>query len=207
MITYEERLSRNLREGFNEAGLHFENESAVHKTLRKIIKRLDELGIPCAVVGAMAMFFHGYRRFTMDVDLLVTAAGLKAIQERLEGFGYVSTSAGSKQLRDAESGVRIEFLVAGGYPGDGRPKPVVFPHPEETGVEIAGVRCLRLPNLVEIKLAAGVTNPGRLSDLGDVQKMIAALRLPKDLAAQLDPFVRAKYLELWEAVQNNPAEP
>src|SRR5437868_524796 len=131
MITYEERLRRDLWGGFKEGSMHFEKESAVHKALAKIIKRLDELGIPCAVVGAMAMFFHGYQRFTTDVDLLVTAEGLKEIHDRLEGLGYVPPFAGSKQLRDAESGVRIKFLVTGAYPGDGKPKPVAFPDPEE----------------------------------------------------------------------------
>ena len=52
--------------------MHFDKENAVHKTLRKITTRLGDLGIPYALVGGMAMFFHGYRRFTEDVDLLVT---------------------------------------------------------------------------------------------------------------------------------------
>ena len=55
-----------------EGSMHFEEESAVQKTLRRIAKRLDELGVPYAVVGGLAMFFHGYRRFTEDVDILVT---------------------------------------------------------------------------------------------------------------------------------------
>jgi hypothetical protein len=35
----------------------------------------------------------------------------------VEGRGYLPPFAGSKNLRDTESGVRIEFLVAGDYPG------------------------------------------------------------------------------------------
>src|SRR5439155_15581425 len=122
MVAYEQRLDRNLDWALREGSMHFEQDSAVHKTLRKITQRLDELGIPYAVVGAMAMFFHGYRRFSDDVDLLVTREGLAEIHRQLEGLGYVPPFAGSKQLRDADSGVRVEFLVTGEYPGDGRPK-------------------------------------------------------------------------------------
>src|SRR5262245_59202703 len=109
--------------------MHFQKDSIVHKALRKITKRLHDLGIPYAVVGGMAMFFHGYRRFTEDVDLLVTRENLAEIHQQLEGLGYVPPFAGSKQLRDAEYGVRVEFLVTGEYPGDGLPKPIAFPDP------------------------------------------------------------------------------
>jgi hypothetical protein len=207
MVAYEQLLNRNLDWALREGSMHFEEKSAVHQALHKITRRLDALGIPYALMGAMAMFFHGYRRFTDDVDILVTREGLKEVHQQLEGLGYVPPFTGSKHLRDAEYGVRIEFLVAGDYPGDGKPKPVAFPNPAESSIEIEGIRCVRLPNLIELKLASGMTNPGRLSDLGDVQKMIRALELPEDLANQLHPFVRDKYRELWAAVHDNPAEP
>ena len=207
MITYEQRLNANLNWALQEGSMHFEKESAVHKTLRKIMRRLDELKISYAVVGGMAMFFHGYRRFTEDVDLLVTREGLAEIHRRLEGLGYYPPFAGSKHLRDAEHGVKVEFLVTGDYPGDGKPKALAFPNPDEVAVEIDGVRCLQLPRLIELKLASGMTNPGRINDLGDVQKLIRTLDLAEGLADQLHPFVRDKYRELWTAVRNNPAEP
>jgi len=207
MVTYEQLLDRNLRWALQEGSLHFEKESAVHKTLEKIARRLGELGIAYAVMGAMALFCHGFRRFTEDVDLLVTPEDLKEIHRRLEGLGYVPPFIGSKHLRDAEYGVRVEFVTTGDYPGDGKPKPVAFPHPDASSIEIDGVRCLQLPKLIELKLASGMTNPARLKDLADVQEVIRTLGLPKDLASQLNPFVQDKYRELWEAVQNNPSEP
>jgi hypothetical protein len=207
MIAYEQKLRQNLGWGFMEGSMHFEEESAVHKTLRKITRRLDELGIPYAVVGGMALFFHGYRRFTEDVDILVTREGLKEVHERLEGLGYVPPFTGSKHLRDAETGVKVEFLTTGDFPGDGKPKPVAFPNPEEARVVVEGMQLLQLPRIVELKLASGMTNVGRLKDLADVQEMIRVLQLPEELAEQLNPFVRDKYRELWAAVRNNPAEP
>src|ERR1700687_5656941 len=101
MVVYEDLLNHNLDWALREGSMHFEKESAVHKTLQKITRRLTELGIPYALVGGMAMFFHGYRRFTEDVDILVTPEGLKKIHDKLEGLGYVPNFPGSKQLRDA----------------------------------------------------------------------------------------------------------
>ena len=184
--------------------MHFDKGNAVHKSLQKITKRLEELGISYAVVGGMAMFFHGYRRFTEDVDILVTPEGLKELHLKLEGLGYLPPFPGSKHLRDSEFGVRIEFLTTGDYPGDGKPKSISFPNPADAGIDIEGVRILELPRLIELKLASGMTNPRRLKDLVDVQSLIEKLGLPEDFANQLHPFVKEKYQEIWKVIQSNP---
>jgi len=186
--------------------MHFERESAVHKALEAIARRLQELGIPYAIAGGIALFFHGYRRFTEDVDILVTAEGLREIHHHLAGLGYLPPFTGSQNLRDTASGVRIEFLVTGHYPGDGKPKPVAFPDPAAASVEIDGIQVLRLETLIELKLASGTT-PGRRRDLADVQELIRILTLPADFAERLDPSVRDLYRELWSEIQGLPSEP
>src|SRR5258708_19799096 len=127
--TYEEHLDSDTEWALSEGSRHFEEKSAVHQTLREIASRLDSLQIPYAVVGGMALFLHGFRRFTDDVDILVTAEGLKAVHQHLVGLGYVPLFQGSKNLRDATSGVRIEFLITGGFPSHGQPKPLPIPPP------------------------------------------------------------------------------
>jgi hypothetical protein len=201
-MTYEQQLDRDRRWALLEGSMHFEKESAVHKTLQRIARKLTELRIPYAIAGGMALFFHGFRRFTEDVDILVTREGLASIHEHLEGRGYLPPFAGSKNLRDADTGVRIEFLVAGEYPGDGKPKPVAFPDPAGVSAEIGGVSILQLPTLLQLKLASGMTEPGRLKDLADVQELIVTLRLSEDVADSLDRFVRDQYRELWRAVRD-----
>ncbi|MDY3562312.1 nucleotidyltransferase family protein [Gemmata sp. JC673] len=205
VIPYEQRLKANPRWALLEGSMHFEKESKVYASLLRITKRLDDLGVPYALVGGMAMFLHGYRRFTDDVNLLVTADGLKRIHERLEGLGYVPPFTGSKQLRDTENGVRIEFLVTGAYPGDGKPKPVSFPDPATVFTVIDEIKVLNVVTLVQLKLASG-TAPGRLKDLGDVQELIRVLELGEELAEQLDPSVREQYLKLWRELRELPSE-
>jgi len=200
MLTYEQLLDRDLDWALREGSMHFEGASAVHKTLRRIADRLEELGVDYAIAGGMALFFHGYRRFTEDVDVLVTPAGLETIHANLEGLGYVKPFEKSKNLRDAETGVKIDFLVSGQYPGDGKPGPVAFPDPTGAATEIENARFLTVPHIVELKLASG-SAPGRQKDLGDVQELIKVLNLPLDLKEQIDASLRDAYCRLWYEAQ------
>src|ERR1700721_2347562 len=124
VVIYEKLLDADPAVALEEGSLHFDEKSRVHLALRKITKRLNDLGIPSALAGGMARFLHGVRRFTEVIDLLVTAEGLAAIHAQLDGLGYVPPFAGSKQLRDTEHGVRIEFFVTGKFPGVGKQKTV-----------------------------------------------------------------------------------
>src|SRR5262249_6096727 len=98
------------------------------------------------------------------------------------------------------------FLTTGGYPGDGKPKPVSFPDPREESIILDGFPCLTLPRLIELKIASGISSPGRVKDLGDAQEVIRTLALPRNFAEQLNPFVGEKYEELWSGAQNPPEE-
>jgi len=186
--------------------MHFDEKSAVHQTLREITRRLDKLGINYAVVGGMALFAHGFRRFTEDVDLLVTRESMERVIKELEGLGYVRPAGSSTKLRDTQTRVRIGFLISGGYPGDGKPKPVVFPDPAGKVVDVGGLKVLGLPELVDLKLASGMSAAHRLKDLADVQELIRVLKLPREFVEKLNPYVRDKFLELWTAVAQSPEE-
>ena len=196
-ITYEQRLNQDSRWALTEGSIFFEDKGAVQQAMRRIAKRLEEIGVPYAIVGGMALFQHGFRRFTEGVDLLVTREGLATIHEKLEGRGYLQPFTGSKHLRDTELGVKIELLVSGGYPGDGKPKPV---DPTTAAVEMEGRKYISLTDLIELKLASGMSSSQRSKDLVDIQQLIEAACLPLDLVDQLNPYVQDKYRELWSFV-------
>ena len=197
------RMRRGGSAAIEEVSRFFMRDDAVHRSLRRLTRTLAELGIAHAVVGGMALVAHGYDRTTVDVDVLVTAEGLDRIHRELTGRGYLPPFEGSRNLRDTETGVRIEFLVTGQFPGDGKPKPVAFPPPEVHSVQIDGIAYVTLLKLVELKLASGMTNPGRLKDLADVQELIRTLELDERFAAGLDPFVRDRFVELVSAVRED----
>ncbi|MGQ0734022.1 MAG: hypothetical protein ACT4QD_10235 [Acidobacteriota bacterium] len=198
----EERFWR----GVEEAGRFFMGDADVQKALGKLVRVLDQHDIPYAIVGAMALNEFGYSRTTVDVDVLLTPEGLATFKAHMPGRGYVEKFSGSRGVRDVEHGIDIDIVLTGMYPGDGKPKPVAFPDPATAALRGARVRLLPLPTLIDLKLASGMTAPHRLKDLADVQELIRIRRLPRDLAEDLNAFVRDKYLELWQAVQGQPPE-
>ena len=187
--------------GARAAERFFMGQSEVQKALTKLVENLDRDRIPYAVIGAMALTEFGYQRTTVDVDVLLTAEGLSAFKARHLGRGYVEKFSGSRGLRDTEHGVDIDVVLAGSYPGDGKPKPVAFPDPATAAQRGTRIALLPLAVFVELKLASGLTAPDRLKDLADVQEIIRLRQLPRTLANELNPFVRDKYLELWDAVE------
>lgn len=202
-MEYERRLRNNLDALLQEASQFYMSEGDVHKALRRLTRRLDEETIPYALIGGMALAAHGWVRMTQDVDILLTPAGLSAFHERLVGRGYTPAFPGAQRIfRDVDTGVRIEVITTGEFPGDGKPKPVAFPDPTTASTEREGIRVVTLERLIELKLASGMSAANRLRDLADVQDLINALKLPQDLADRLDPSVRNKYRELWNSVQS-----
>jgi hypothetical protein len=200
-VAYEHLLRRGGDRMLREASAYFAGEGRLHGALRRLTKRLDAEGIPYALLGGLALAEHGYPRLTEDIDLLLTPSGLGRFRQRLVGRGYRPAFSGAeKTFRDAETGVRIEIVTTGEYPGDGLPKPVAFPDPTTPGttVEIEGICVVTLEKLLELKLASGMSASHRLRDLADVQDLIVRLRLPLTLADQLDPSVQETYQDLWE---------
>ncbi len=194
--------SRSVDEILGETEAFFMKEGKVHLTLKRLAQALEAESIPYAILGGMALNLLGYTRETVDVDILLTPKGLERFRERLVGRGYVPAFNGAtKSFLDAETRVKVETLITGEYPGDGKPKPVSFPAPETVSVERDGYRVITLEKLIELKLASGLTAPHRLRDLADVQDLISLLGLPLGLAEQLDDSVRHEYRRLWETVQ------
>ncbi|HEY2955443.1 MAG TPA: hypothetical protein VGK89_09380 [Candidatus Eisenbacteria bacterium] len=175
--------------------------SKVHAALDHVARALEESGVEFALGGGLALGEHGYVRVTVDVDLLVTAEGLERFKSRWLGRGFAESHPDSRRVRETETGVPIDFLLAGDYPGDGRPKSVRFPDPASIARGGGRLRVLDLRTLIELKLASGISAPDRLRDLADVLELVRANRLGETYAERLDQSVRVKYLEIWRAAQ------
>ncbi len=209
-VAYEQLLRQGGDHVLREASAYFAGAGRLHNALRRLVQRLDVEDIPYALLGGLALAEHGYPRLTEDIDLLMTPSGLERFRQQLVGRGYRPAFSGAKKtFRDTETGVRIEIVTTGEYPGDGLPKPVAFPDPAAPGVtvEIEGVCVVALEKLIELKLASGISAPHRLRDLADVQDLIARLDLPLALADRLDTSVQAVYRDLWKKAQaGSPAD-
>jgi len=193
---------QSVTEIYAEGQRYFMGEGKLNNALERLVADLKNHEIDYVVIGAIALMAYGYPRFTEDIDVILTNEGLEELHRKMIELGYVPAFKGShKRLRSTLDGTPIEIIAAGEYPGDGKPKPVKFPNPYETSVEIDGVKFPTLEKLIELKLASGMTAPDRLKDLADVQELIKIRGLSKDFADKLNPYVREEYLSLLEAVR------
>ena len=171
--------------------------SEVHIAADRLVKKLEELGIPYAICGALAVNAHGHHRTTDDIDVVLTSDGLEHFKERAIGLGWLDRFTGSRGVKDTERGVPIDFLLTGRLPGDGSDHGVRFPDPADCAIEHQGKRYVALGKLIELKIAAALTRPDRPRDFDDVIQLIRKNALGEHFADALHPYVQPKYRELW----------
>jgi hypothetical protein len=202
MVRKGRRMPQSILEVAKRVDQFFMETSPIHSAMQRLAKTLGEMQIPFAVAGAMAANAHGHRRTTADVDILIRREDLDRFKQRHRGLGWVDKFEGSKNFRDAACNVNIDVLIVGEYPGDGLPKPVAFPAPEDvaaTGED--GIPYVSLKTLLELKLASGMTAPHRMQDLADVMNLIRVNQLPLDYAESLHPYVAGRFRDLWQTAQ------
>lgn len=178
----------------------------VHETSSALAADLADAKIDYAIIDGMALNAHGYRRETVDVDVLVTPEGLRAFSDQFVGKGYRPAFEGAKMtFRNTRTDTKVEFITSGEYPGDGKPKPVAFPTPESVAIEVHGARVVNLATLIELKLASGMTQPARRRDLADVQDLIRLLGLDSSFVDSLNPYVHETFKMLIDELgQSDP---
>lgn len=196
-------LDRRMAAMLAEGQEYFMGAGGIHDAAAAIGGLLADLTIDYAIAGALALGEHGFKRFTTDVDILIRREDLARFKAQWLGRGYVDVRSGGKAVRDTANNIKIDFLLTGDFPGDGKPKPVAFPDPRAAGVQGVQYRVVSLPRLIEMKLASGMTAPHRLHDLADILRLIRQADLPRALASDLDPYVRAKFDELWILAQHD----
>ena len=165
----------NFTNGLAEATRFFMGRADVQLAAERLSAALSEMGIPYVIAGGLAVGAHGYQRMTDDVDVLVSVENLSRFKARWIGRGWVERFPGSKNMRDAETGVKVDVLLVGDYPGDGKPKPVCFPSPVRVATRGLRTRVMNLRTLIELKLASGMTAPDRLKDLDDIIQSFAPI--------------------------------
>lgn len=202
MMTDFQQIIASPSAAYQEGLRFFMGEGILNETLRRVAKDLETHQIDYIVIGAVALNSYGYRRFTEDIDLVLTREGLEKFRNELVGRGYRPAFEGAtKKFRTTRENVTVEIITAEEFPGDGKEKPVRFPDPATNEIEIDGIKTLSLEQLIELKLASGMTAPHRLKDLADVQELIKIKNLSADFAERLNPFVRDKFTELQSAVE------
>jgi hypothetical protein len=204
MLTYEDRLNRDPNWALYEGSLYFERRNLLHLTLRRFVKVMDDAEIDYVLVGAVAMFFHGFRRFTESIDVILTLPGLNRVYEICESHGFFR-SGSANNIRDAETGVKIVILVNGLVPRISGLGQLEIPNPADVTVAIDGLSLANLETQITLKLNSGRASQ-RLKDLADVQSLIQYCGLDTNFVNRLDPSLRAQYRQLWTYAQTAAAD-
>ena len=156
---------------------------------------LEAANIPHAIVGGVAVCLHGYRRNTVDLDLLVRSGDQEAIRAALTSNGY-QWSPERAEFK-APSGVPVQFVLSGERAGNDAE--VYLPEPNKPGVttQIEGLAVISLARLIEAKLACGLGSPRRTHrDLADVVELIAIHHLDSSFARHLHKSLRPAFRKL-----------
>lgn len=176
-----------------ELDMFFQGKDPVHKTMRRVARKLASKKIPYAVVGGMAVFAHQHRRATNDVDILLTPEGLEAFRTLFVPEDYEPIRERPPRFKDRSSNVLVDVLVTGRFPGSGKPGPIAYPDPASVGEIIDKVQVVNLGTLIQLKLAAR-----RYQDFADVVSLIRAHDLDESFGDRLHPSVRRDYIECLE---------
>jgi hypothetical protein len=164
-----------------------------HISMRRLVRRLEKSGIPHAVMGGMAVYVHGHRRLTDDVDVLLTRQGFEEFRRLFVPKHYKPDPKRGRRFTDKANDVTVDILVTGLFPGRGEPGPVAFPDPAEAREQIGKIHYINLPTLIQLKLAAR-----RHQDFADVVNLIAVHDLDETFAGHLHPSLHRDYIECLE---------
>jgi hypothetical protein len=171
----------------------FEGRGREHRTLRRLVEKLEKANIPYAVVGGMAVNAHRYERTTKDVDVLLTREGFDELRRRMVPRSYDPVPGHPRRFLDRRHGVTFDVVLTGLFPGSGKPGPVAFPDPADVSEVIQNARVVNLSTLIQLKLAAR-----RHRDFGDVVELIRFNNLDEAFQQKLHPSVRRDFIECLE---------
>ena len=172
-------------------------------TARRTHEVLAEAEIPHAIVGGVAVCLHGYRRNTVDVDLLIRSQDSAAAKASLLEAGF-EWHAARKEFT-APSGVAVQFLIAGERSGPGSEVRLPDPNGDRVVTIAEGLPVLSLARLIESKIACGEGSIRRThKDFADVVELIAIRNLNQSFARHMHRSLRATFRELVRRARGEP---
>jgi hypothetical protein len=146
---------------------HAEPESKFSKALAALKSLARGEDILIAIVGGMAAIYHGYERFTKDIDVVIPHAVLDVIVRVAPSYGIKviwKDPEGRHKLQC--EGVSIDIVPEGRKPR--KESPTVIPGPVQLGVR-SGTGYASLAGWMETKLGSY-----RIQDRADVVQVMKA---------------------------------
>ena len=139
--------------------------------LKEFFQLLNENQVRYLVIGGYAVAFHGYPRYTKDIDIWLYADQLNAekICQALVGFGFQSLGLQPDDFLEADTIIqlgqppnRIDLII--GPPGVEFEE--CYTSRVDTTIDGVNIPFIDLDNLIKSKKASG-----RLQDLADLENL------------------------------------
>lgn len=144
---------------------------AINQDFREFAQSLNDSGVRYLVVGGYAVAFHGYPRYTKDLDLWIwmDPANAAAVVRALEAFGFGSLGLQPQDFLDPDQVVQL------GYPPNridliSALEGVEFEDCYRTRVDVT-IDGTVLPFIGREQLKANKRATGRLQDQADVEHL------------------------------------
>lgn len=188
--------TRPFTQRLTEIGMFFDGTDSVHKAMKNVVSAFNSAGIQYAIVGGMAVNAHRHIRTTKDVDFLVSGAGWLEIKKLVAGGTFQSVPNRPRRFVEPQTGISFDILITGGFPGNGLPGPIAYPDPNSVGVMMDDLKVVDLPNLIQLKLAAG-----RYQDFADVVNLIRENHLDESFQQKLVDSIHADFIECLEEMR------
>ena len=82
---------------------------SLQKDLREFIKLLSSLDVRFVIVGAFAVAYHGYYRYTSDIDLFIDRSDENAerIQTAIDQFGFADLNLAQQDFTEADQVIQL----------------------------------------------------------------------------------------------------
>jgi len=141
------------------------------KDFREFIELLNEHNVKYLVIGGYAVNFHGYPRYTKDIDfwLWMTESNIKKLIAAIRKFGFGSLNLEIKDFMTPENIIqlgyepyRIDLLVD----VEGMDFEDCFERRTDAELDGTDVKFLSLKDLIAVK-----KKTGRLQDLADAEQL------------------------------------
>lgn len=182
-----------MNQRLREISMFFHGSDHIHQAMRNVVELFNQYKIDYVIVGGMAVNAHHHARTTGDVDFLVRPDGLAAVRQLVSQGVLQPVTGRSRRFIEPKTNVQLDVLVAGLFPGSGKPGPIPFPDPLAVTQIINNLPYADLKTLIELKLAAH-----RYQDFGDVVNLIRANNLDESFTSKLHESVRSDYIECLE---------
>ena len=169
---------------------------AQRRTVKRLAKKLESVGIHYALIGGMALEAHGRTPRTENVAFLLQPAGLGEFQQLFVPKYYLQAAGRRRTFVDQRNRVVVRFAVSGTIPGAWPDGLVPFPDPAEVSVRIDQVNVADYACLIQINLAARGAQA-----LADAVEVVKLYRLDDSFAEQLHASLRPGFMKCLDEVR------